>query len=78
MTAATQKAMSKTTEPIQPLLTTIAPNTPEHQNLAVVNFEMNELDSNALEDAEALNTIEGHEKGAVFLYWRRGRMFRWW
>ncbi|MGR3280688.1 hypothetical protein ACSYAD_37160, partial [Acaryochloris marina NIES-2412] len=47
MTAVTQKAMSKTTESIQPLLTTIAPTTPEHQNLSAVDYELNKLDSNA-------------------------------
>lgn len=82
MTAATQKAMSKTTEPIQPLLTTIAPTTPEHQNLSAVNSELNELDSNALEDAEALNKIESQEKVAFFRFLRRRgrrrRFFRWW
>ena len=66
MTAATQKAMSKTTEPIQPLLTTIAPTTPEHQHLSVVSSELIELDSNALDNAEALNKIESQEKVAFY------------
>lgn len=81
MTAATQKAMSKTTEPIQPLLTTVTPTAPEHQNLSAVNYELNKLNSNALEDAEALNKIESQEKVAFFyrfLRRRRRRLFRWW
>ncbi|UJB68876.1 hypothetical protein HRE53_20905 [Acaryochloris sp. 'Moss Beach'] len=81
MTASTQKALSKTTEPIQPLLTTIAPTTLEHQNLSAVNFEQNRLAPNTLQDAKAVNKIEGQGKVAFFRFWRRRFLRRrrgWW